>query len=150
MNKNINSVEEYISDLDENRKIIINKLREIIKNNINGEYIEKIQYNIISFVIPFSRYPFGYHCNKEQELPFISLASQKNYIALYHMGIYMNKDVLDWFVREYPKYSKTKLDIGKSCIRFKKDIPYDLIELLIQKISVDEYIDSYEKTIKRK
>ena len=107
---------------------------------------------MIGYVVPLTRYPQGYHVKKDEPLPFMSLASQKNHIALYHMGLYGNQAVEDWFVDEYAKRVPTKLDMGKSCIRFKNPdhIPYDLIAELVQKISVDEFISNYEKSMKRK
>ncbi len=106
---------------------------------------------MIGYVVPHSIYPDGYHCLPELPLPFVNIASQKNFIALYHMGLYADPEILDWFVSEYPKHSERKLDMGKSCIRFKKpeQIPFDLIGELMQKISVDDWIAAYEKNIKR-
>jgi hypothetical protein len=111
-----------------------------------------MSYGMIAFQVPLETYPAGYHAGKPlTPLPFINIASQKNHIALYHMGIYANPKILDWFRQEYPKNSTRKLDMGKSCIRFKKinDIPYDLIAELCGKISVAEWIETYENQIKR-
>ncbi|HNL71683.1 MAG TPA: DUF1801 domain-containing protein, partial [Leptospiraceae bacterium] len=112
---------------------------------------ETISYGMISYVVPHSLYPEGYHTDPKQPLPFISLASQKNFIALYHMGIYADEKILHWFVTEYPKHSKTKLDMGKSCIRFKKidQIPFDLIQELVKKMTPKQWIDLYKKSIKK-
>lgn len=106
---------------------------------------------MIGYVVPHSIYPDGYHCDPELPLPFINLASQKNFIALYHSGIYAIPEIHDWFVGEYPKHTKKKLDMGKSCIRFKSmdDIPYDLIKELITKITLDEWVNCYESVIKK-
>lgn len=103
---------------------------------------------MLSYVVPYRIYPKGYHVNK-QPLPFISIASQKNHIAFYHMGVYMFPEVLSWFVEEYPKYVSTKLDMGKGCIRFKnpKNIPFGLIKQLCNKINVYNYVRKYEKMI---
>jgi Domain of unknown function (DU1801) len=111
-----------------------------------------MSYGMLGYVVPHSVYPDGYHCNPKTPLPFMNLASQKNFIAVYHMGVYAKKELLDWFVLEYPKYCKHKLDMGKSCIRFKKteDIPYKLIGELTAKMSAEEWIDIYEKNIKKK
>jgi len=105
----------------------------------------------MGWCVPHKLYPPGYHCNPKDPLPFVGLASQKNFIALYHMGIYAMPELLDWFVSEFPKHSKSKLDMGKSCIRFKKtsDIPYDLIAQLMQKVTVEEWVGVYEATMKR-
>jgi hypothetical protein len=106
---------------------------------------------MLCYSVPHSRYPAGYHCNPEQPLPFISVASQKNFIALYHMGIYADPELLAWFTAEYPKHSKTKLDMGKSCIRFKKPeaIPFALIAELAGKMTPDQWIERYEAAFKR-
>ncbi|MGZ5243346.1 MAG: DUF1801 domain-containing protein [Bacteroidia bacterium] len=145
------TAEDYILQLPEERKQSFNQLRNILLHNLPKGFSETITYGMISYVVPHSMYPAGYHCDPKQPLPFISIASQKNFIALYHMGIYADKDLLDWFVNEYPKHSKTKLDMGKSCIRFKKpdQIPYDLIAELVQKISPEEWIETYENNLKK-
>jgi hypothetical protein len=105
-----------------------------------------MSYGMIGYVVPKSIYPSGYHCDTKLPLPFINLASQKNFIALYHMGIYADEKFLNWFVNEFPKHTKAKLDMGKSCIRFKKpeQIPFELIAELVSKISVQNWIDLYE------
>jgi len=145
-----NNPKDYISKLPDERKEAMSKLRQTILDNIPKGFEETMSYGMIGFVVPHSIYPDGYHCTPELPLPFMSIASQKNFVALYHMGIYADKDLLDWFVNEYPKYVKTKLDMGKSCIRFKKieTIPYDLIAELCTKMSVKQWIDLYEKNIK--
>jgi uncharacterized protein YdhG (YjbR/CyaY superfamily) len=145
-----NSPEEYISIIPEDKKEAISKLREIILNNIPDGYQETMSYGMIGYVVPKTIYPNGYHCDTKLPLPFISIAAQKNHISLYHLGIYANQEILNWFVSEYSKVSKTKLDIGKGCIRFKKteNIPFQLIEELVKKISVQEWINTYEANIK--
>ena len=142
---------EYIKLLPEERQKAIKKLRKIIKDNLPKGFKEGISYGMIGYFVPHSIYPNGYHCNPKLPLPFINIASQKNSIAVYHMGIYANKNLMDWFTKEYVKHSKNKLDIGKSCIRFKKpdQIPFELIAELASKVTVDEWIDIYEKNIKR-
>ncbi len=145
-----NSPEEYISIIPEDKKEAISKLREIILKNIPDGYQETMSYGMIGYVVPKTIYPNGYHCDTKLPLPFISIAAQKNHISLYHLGIYANQEILNWFVSEYSKVSKTKLDIGKGCIRFKKteNIPFQLIEELVKKISVQEWINTYETNIK--
>lgn len=145
------SPEEYIAQLPQDRKEVIEKLRSIIKENLPAGYEEGINYNMIGYYVPHSIYPEGYHCNPELPLPFMNIASQKNSVNLYHSGIYAIPKIHDWFVNEYPKYSKRKLDMGKSCVRFKKmdDIPYKLIAELCRKISIEDWIKTYEKNIKR-
>lgn len=145
-----NNPEEYIAQLPEERILYFNELRKTILENIPKGFEEQMSYGMIGYVVPKSTYPAGYHCNTTLPLPFVNIASQKNFIALYHMGIYANSALLDWFISEYPKHCKRKLDMGKSCIRFKKaeEIPFELIAQLMQKISVQEWIDLYEKNIK--
>lgn len=146
------NAEEYISKLPEDRREPMRKLRSTILNNFPAGFSENMQYNMISFVVPYSLYPAGYHCDPKLPLPFLSIASQKNFVALYHMGIYADKNLLDWFTAEYPKYCKTKLDMGKSCIRFKKpdEIPFELMGELAKKISPEMWIESYERNFKNK
>lgn len=146
-----NSFEDYISQLPEDRQEPFKKLREVIKNNIPKGFEEAMSYGMIGYVVPHALYPEGYHCTPELPLPFMGIASQKNTINIYHMGVYAKKDLYDWFVAEYPKYCKRKLDMGKSCVRFKyiNDIPFELIGELASKITVDEWINIYEKNIKK-
>jgi uncharacterized protein YdhG (YjbR/CyaY superfamily) len=145
------SPEDYISQLPEDRKGPITKLHNLIKKHMPKGLESGMSYGMPAYFVPKSIYPAGYHCKPFPPLPFISLASQKNFIAFYHMGMYAKKELYDWFVAEYPKYSKYKLDMGKSCVRFKKieDIPYDLIEQLLSKMSVEEWIEIYEAAIKK-
>ena len=143
--------EEYISKVPEDRRLYFKKLRQTILSNIPRGFEEQMNYGMIGYVVPKEIYPSGYHCDSSLPLPFVNIASQKNFIALYHMGIYAEPELLDWFVREYPKYCKRKLDMGKSCIRFKKaeEIPFELIAELMKKITVENWIELYEKNIKR-
>jgi uncharacterized protein YdhG (YjbR/CyaY superfamily) len=141
----------YIEQLPEDRREAMMKLREIIVKNLPEGFHEQMSYGMLGWVVPHSLYAPGYHCDPKLPLPFLSIASQKNFIAVYHMGVYSDKDLYDWFVSEYPKYNKTKLDMGKSCIRFKKPeaIPYELIGQLVAKITPQQWIDLYESVIKR-
>ena len=143
--------EQYIDQLPDDRKQAISKLRKVILDNLPEGFEETINYGMIGYVVPHSIYPDGYHPDPKLPLPFINIASQKNFVAVYHMGIYADKKLMDWFVKEYPKHNKLKLDMGKSCIRFKKidQIPYDLIGELVGKINSDEWINIYETSIKR-
>ena len=145
------TVDEYISKVPKERTAAISKLRETVKKNLPKGFEEGINYKMIGFYVPHSMYPLGYHCDPKLPLPFINIASQKNFVALYHAGIYADKNLLDWFVEEYPKHVKTKMDMGKSCVRFKKveNIPYDLIAELCQKMTAEEWVALYEKNIKR-
>ncbi|TDE48566.1 DUF1801 domain-containing protein [Flavobacterium sp. GT3P67] len=151
MQSKAQSVAEYLKELPEDRKKVMIELREIILKNIPKGFIEQMSYGMMGYVVPHSIYPSGYHCTPELPLPFIGVASQKNFIAVYHMGIYANPELLNWFVTEYPKHNIQKLDMGKSCIRFKKlgQIPFDLITELVQKMSVEEWITCYESQIKK-
>lgn len=146
-----NSPEDYISQLPAARQEPIKKLRKIISKNLPKGFEETMSYGMIGYVVPHSIYPEGYHCTPELPLPFINIASQKNFVAIYHMGIYANKELYDWFIGEYPKHSKRKLDMGKSCIRFKyiDDIPFELIGALTAKVSVVEWVEIYESTFKK-
>jgi len=142
---------EYIAELPEDRKQAIMKLRDSILKNLPEGFEEEMSYGMIGYVVPHSKYPAGYHVNPELPLPFINIASQKNFIALYHMGIYSDKGLFNWFVSEYPKHVKTKLDMGKSCIRFKnlEHIPYSLIGELVAKMTTEQWISIYEKAWKK-
>lgn len=146
------SAEDYISQVPEERKETLNKLRQVINDNLPEGFEEGIQYGMIGYYVPHSVYPDGYHCDPKTPLPFMSFASQKNSVNLYHSGIYAKKELHDWWVKEYPKHSSRKLDMGKSCVRFKKldDIPFELIAELAQKMSCQEWIDLYESNIKKK
>ena len=152
MKSTANSPEEYIQLLPKDRQNVFSRIRENINKGIPGGFQEQMSYGMLGWVVPHSLYPDGYHCDPKLPLPSINLASQKNFIALYHSGIYANKGLYDWFVSEYPKHCKRKLDMGKSCVRFKymDDIPFDLIEELCSKLSSDEWISMYERTIKNK
>lgn len=146
-----NNPEEYIAQIPEDRIPYFEQLRQTILNTIPEGFEEQMSYGMIGYVVPKSIYPNGYHCDTNLPLPFANIASQKNFIALYHSGIYADKDILDWFVSEYPKHCKRKLDMGKSCIRFKKpeEIPFELIAELMQKLTVKDWIVLYEKNIKQ-
>lgn len=146
------SPEDYINQVPSERQNALKKLRKTIKEHLPNGFEEGIQYGMIGYYVPHSIYPDGYHCSPKEPLPFMSFASQKNSINLYHSGIYAKPQLHDWFVSEFPKHSKRKLDMGKSCIRFKKveDIPFDLIAELCTKLTVKEWIDIYESAIKKK
>lgn len=151
MTSDAKTPEEYINALPPERKEAISKLRKIIVENLPKGFSETMDYGMIGYVVPHSIYPNGYHCKPETPLPFMSLASQKNFVAVYHMGVYAHKELLDWFVNEYPKHCSRKLDMGKSCVRFKKieEIPYELIGELASKMTTEEWIDIYESNVKR-
>ncbi|WP_024769900.1 DUF1801 domain-containing protein [Aquimarina macrocephali] len=143
--------DEYIEAIPEERKEAMSMLRKIIKDNLPKGFSEVISYGMIGYVVPHSLYPSGYHCDPKLPLPFMNIASQKNFIAVYHSGIYANPNLMKWFTDEYPKYVKTKLDMGKSCIRFKKidQIPMELIGKLATKMTPKEWIHIYESNVKK-
>lgn len=151
MKTEANSVEEYLLQIPEERKSSFEKLCKTITENLPKGFENGMSYGMICWSVPLKTYAAGYHCKANTPLPFISVASQKNFVAVYHMGIYANPELLNWFVEEFPKYSDKKLDMGKSCIRFKKaaEIPFELIGKLCQKISPEEWISLYEKAFKK-
>ena len=144
------TIASYIQALPEERQVVVEKLHTLIVENLPAGFKPTIGYKMLAYVVPHKLYPDGYHCDTSQPLPFMNLASQKNYIALYHMGIYSDPDLLAWFKEEYAKYSRYKLDMGKSCVRFKRmdDIPYELIAQLCQKMTPQDWITRYEAVIK--
>lgn len=146
------SPEEYIAQLPQERQEVIQKIRKVFLKNLPKGFEEQMSYGMLGYVVPHSKYPEGYHCDPKLPLPFVNLASQKNFIALYHSGIYAKKELLDWFVSEYPKHCKRKLDMGKSCVRFKAmdDVPYDLIAELCSKMTPEQWIKIYEKNVKNR
>jgi len=144
--------EQYLSELTGDRKPIITKLRQVILDNLPDGFKEEMSYGMLGYVVPHSLYPSGYHCDPKLPLPFISLASQKQHIGFYHMGMYANEELLNWFTTEYEKTDiKVKLNMGKSCIRFKKEahIPYELLGRLVSKVTVKDWIETYESNIKK-
>jgi uncharacterized protein YdhG (YjbR/CyaY superfamily) len=150
MQYKVSSPSEYILAVDDARRGAFEKLREVILENIPDGFREEMSYGMIGYVVPHNLYPPGYHCDPKLPLPFVSIAAQKNALTLYHMGLYAQEDLLVWFVEAYAQHSKRKLDMGKSCIRFKKvdDIPFDLIAQLMRKISVADWIELYETRVK--
>jgi hypothetical protein len=145
------SPEHYLEQLPEDRKKAMTDLRNVIVQNLPKGFEEALGYGMLGYVVPHSMYPAGYHCNPKDPLPFLGIASQKNFIALYHMGIYADPKLLAWFQEEFPKHSSRKLDMGKSCIRFKnvEHIPFQLIGELVSKMNPAQWIYLYETTMKR-
>ena len=143
--------EQYINELPADRKEAITQLRNTVLKNLPKGFKETMSYGMLGYVVPHEIYPAGYHCDPKLPLPFANIASQKNFIAFYHMGVYAMPELLKWFTTEYVKQSPAKLDMGKSCIRFKKPehIPYKLIGELIKKVSVNDWIKIYEVNVKR-
>ena len=150
MQSKATTVDAYIAELPEDRKKAMTELRKVIKKNIPKGFKEGMSYGMMGWSVPHSIYPPGYHCTPELPLPFMSIASQKNFIAVYHMGVYADPKLLNWFTTSHAKASPKKLDMGKSCIRYKKpeDIPYKLIGELASKITVNDWIEMYESKYK--
>jgi hypothetical protein len=148
MQSEAKTADEYLETLPDDRAEIIAALRNVIKKNLPKGFEETMQYGMISYVVPHKLYPAGYHTNPKDSLPFISVASQKNHIAVYHMAVYQGP-IHDWFVKEWKKCSEKKLDMGKSCIRFKKpdDVPVELFGALASKIKPQEWIAQYEASL---
>jgi uncharacterized protein YdhG (YjbR/CyaY superfamily) len=151
MQSKSNTVAEYVKELPADRQQTIEQLRSVIKKNLPKGFKEEMNYGMIGYVIPHSLYPAGYHCKPTDPLPFMNVASQKNFIAVYHMGLYADPILMKWFMTQYPKHSTQKLDMGKSCIRFKKpdQIPFKLIGELTSKMNPAQWIALYEKAFRK-
>ncbi len=151
MQSKATTVSQYLKELPADRKAAMTKLRNVIKKNIPKGFAEVMDYGAMGYVVPHSIYPAGYHCDPKHPVPLMGIASQKHFIAVYHMGIYADPKLLKWFTTEYKKRVPSKLDMGKSCIRFKKidQIPFELFGELASKITVKEWIKFYESAIKR-
>ncbi|MCE2711720.1 MAG: DUF1801 domain-containing protein [Cryomorphaceae bacterium] len=151
MQSKATTVEHYLAELLEDKRKIMQRLRETIQTNISKDTEETMQYGMITYVIPYSVYPPGYHCAPKQPLPFISLAAQKNFFAFYHMGMYAKPELLNWYTEAYEGIMKRKPDVGKSCIRFKKaeHISFELLTELVKRMTASEWIELYEKNFKR-
>ena len=151
MQSKATTVDQYIAEAPQERQEALQKLRATILAHLPKDFVEAMGYGMAGYAVPHSIYPAGYHCTPHLPLPFMGFASQKNSINFYHMGIYADEALYNWFLAEYAKFSKKKLDIGKSCMRFKKpeDIPFDLIGELVSKISVQDWIATYESKFKK-
>lgn len=147
MQSSAQTPQSYLEQLPPDRREAISRLRTIFNQSLPQGFEEIMSSGMINYVVPFSLYPPGYHCKPVQPLPFLAIASQKNFVAVYHMGLYSQPALLEWFLAEYPKHTNAKLDMGKSCIRFKKvdAIPYALFEELAKKITPDDWIAIYEQ-----
>ena len=148
----VGAFEDYLAALPDQRKEAVERLHQEILNQLPSGFEVGVMGGMINYYVPLSAYPAGYHCTPGEPLPFLALASQKNHIALYHMGLYMDEELAAWFAKEYQKQVPTKLDMGKSCIRMKnpKHIPYTLIGDLVGKMTMERYIELYEKQHVRK
>lgn len=150
MQRDVNSIAEYIDDIEPEWLDLFNLIYRTLKKSIPSEFKEELSYKMIGFVVPHSIYPKGYHVTPELPLPFVNLAVQKNSVNIYHMSLYSDKKLLEWFTTKYKEIVGKKPNMGKSCIRFKKesDFPVELFEALFNKISVEDYIKNYERQIK--
>ena len=145
------TVSTYLKELDTEKLMAVSELRKVILKNLPQGFKEEMNYGMIGYVVPHSLYPKGYHCNPALPLSFMNVAAQKNFIAIYHMGIYADATLLQWFVDEYAALGLSKLDMGKSCIRFKKiaNIPFELIGKLCTKMTVAQWISLYEMLLNK-
>lgn len=151
MQNKANSIEQYISMIDSERQNTFQKLFQTVADSLDNQFQSGLQYGMPSFFVPHSLYPAGYHCDPKQPLPFVSVAAQKNFLSLYHLGMYALPDLMSWFTKEYTLLAGRKPDVGKSCIRFKKSdkIPFELIAELCKKMSASEWVEVYERQIKK-
>ena len=142
------SVDEYLAALSEDRRSALAAVRKVILDHLPEGYVECIQCGMIAYVVPHSLYPAGYHCDPRQALQYAALASQKNYMALYLMTVYGDPETESWFRKAYQASGK-KLDMGKSCVRFKKldDLPLDVIGDVIARVPVQAYVARIEKQL---
>jgi uncharacterized protein YdhG (YjbR/CyaY superfamily) len=143
------TVSEYVKSLPPERRVAIEALRKVIRANMDPLLEEGMSYGMICYYIPHRHYPAGYHCNPEQPLPYAGLASQKNHMSYYTMAIYGDEKEVEWFKSEWKKTGK-KMDMGKSCIRFKKldDLPVELIAASLRRATVAKFIEQYERVIR--
>ena len=151
MESKVQSINEYLNQLPEDKAEAVKKLHQLIIQTMPKGFEACMNYGMIGYVVPHQIYPQGYHCDPKLPLPFMSLAAQKNAISFYHMGIYADENLMNWFKEEYAKLVKTKLDMGKSCIRLKKpdQIPFDLIKQLVSKMTPKDWIQLYEQQLKK-
>ncbi len=152
MNIKADDPDTYIGQVPDDRKEAISQLRKVILENLPEGFSEEMNYGMIGYVVPHSLYPDGYHSDPARPLPFMSIASQKNHIALYHFGMYAKPELLDWFTAGYREVTGKNPDMGKSCIRFRKpdDIPFGFIAQLVKRMEVRDWIETYEKNLKKK
>lgn len=143
------SVEAYLKQIPAEKRLVLESMRQTILDNLPTGFVEQISYGMLGYVVPHIIYPKGYHVNPSLPLPFLNLAAQKNYLALYHMGLYVDNALLQDFKNQFKQLCPYPLDIGKSCIRFKygQEIPFSLIAALLQKIDVPKWISMYERHI---
>lgn len=148
MTSEAKTVNDYLAGLPPERQAAIGKVREVILAHLPVGYEERMQYGMISYVVPHSLYPAGYHCDPKQALTMASLASQKNHMALYLMCAYGHRETREWFETAY-RASGKKLDMGKACVRFRKleDLPLEVIGQAIARVPVQKYVQSVEAVL---
>lgn len=142
---------QYLEELPDERRDVMTALHDIIIANLRGGFEPVMNYGMLGYVVPHSVYPAGYHCNPKQPLPYMSLASQKQYISVYHMGLYAESGALDWFQSEYAKRVEGRLDMGKCCVRFRKPglVPVELIGELAGRFTAGDWVAQYERVIRQ-
>lgn len=145
MQSKAKTVKKYLNELSENRKKVIEAVRRMILKNLPSGYVEGMQYGMIGYFVPLSKYPQGYLGKKDVPLPYVSLSSQKNHMAIYLVNVYADKKINQWFVKEYKKTGK-KMDMGKSCVRFRKleNLPLKLLAKVVAMTKPEELIEMYE------
>ena len=150
MQSRATTVEQYLAELPPDRQPAMTKLRELFNRKLPKGFEERMSYGMIGWVVPHTLYPAGYHCDPKLPLPFLALASQKQHISVYHLGLYAESELLEWFSAEHAKASSRKLDIGKCCIRYRKpdDIPYELLGQLAARMTPKQWIERYEHNVK--
>lgn len=148
MQSKAKTVTEYLNELPADRQKVVTDMRKALKQNLPKGFEECMSYGMVNYVVPHSLYPNGYHVTPQLPLPFIAIASQKNYISLYHMALYEGS-LLEWFQEEWKEHTSKKLDMGKCCVRFKKpeDVPIELIEKLAEKMTPQQWIKHYEAAL---
>jgi uncharacterized protein YdhG (YjbR/CyaY superfamily) len=145
------TVEEYLAALPKDRREALDAIRKVIRKNLPKGYEEGIQYGMIGYFVPHSLYPAGYHCDPKQPLPFVHLASQKNHMAIYLFCLYMDEEAMERFTTAWQQTGK-KLDMGKSCVRFKKldQVALDVVADAIRAIPVKDFVAHYDASRPKK
>ena len=141
------TVEEYLESLPEERRAAVSRVRDVILENLPEGYKEGMQYGMIGYYIPLKDYPETYN---DQPLSYAALASQKNYMSLYLTNVYGDPHLEKKFKEAYDASGK-KMDMGKSCVRFKKleDLPLDVVAMAISATPVEQFIGIYEESRKQ-
>jgi uncharacterized protein YdhG (YjbR/CyaY superfamily) len=145
------TVADYLEQLPADRRPWVERLLQTLRTHLPPGFTETISYGMPAFVVGHERYPAGYHCDPKLPLPFISIGSQKAAVTIYHMGLYADGDLLRWFEKRWVESGAGKLDMGKSCVRFKKpeQVPWGLLEDLAGRMTPDDWVSTYERAFKR-